>query len=90
MTVRYRAPEPGGLRILPLDTLSAVYHRASGQTHVVAAPVPEMLALLHDRALSAGELLAALRLRYDLPDADEAGVAARLEELAAAGLVERR
>ncbi len=88
MTRRYRAPVAGGLRIVPLDELTAIYHRASGQTHVVAPPVPEMLELLADAPLGAAELLAALQARYDLPDADVAGVAARLEELAAAGLVE--
>ncbi len=89
MHPRYRAPAAGGLRVVPLDTLTAVYHRASGQTHVVAPPVPEMLDLLVDRAITAAQVLAALAERYDLPDADEAAIAARLDELAASGLVER-
>ncbi|MEP9401814.1 HPr-rel-A system PqqD family peptide chaperone [Sphingomonas sp. VNH70] len=88
--MRYRAPGAGGLRVVAFDDLAMVYHRASGQTHVVAPPVPEMLDTLGEQVLSAAELLAALQLRYDLPDADAAAVAARLEELAAIGLVERR
>ena len=88
MGARYRAPTPGHVLTLPLDPLTALYHRASGQTHVVAPPVPEMLALLVD-PLTPGELLAALGERYDLPDGDLAALTARLDELAAIGLVER-
>ncbi len=86
---RYRAPAPDALRILALDDLTAIYHRASGQTHVVAPPVPELLALLAGQALNAGDVLAALAAAYDLPDADEAAVVARLDELVSIGLVER-
>jgi PqqD family protein of HPr-rel-A system len=86
---RYRAPPVASLRIVPLDTLSAIYHRASGQTHVVAPPVPEILELLAGRALTADELLAALAERYDLADADAGALAARLDELVDTGLVER-
>lgn len=89
MPARYRAPPAVSLRIVPLDALSAVYHRASGQTHVVAPPVPEILDLIADRAMRADELLAALAERYDLADADAGGLAARLDELVDTGLVER-
>lgn len=89
MPARYRAPPPAALRVVPLDALSAIYHRASGQTHVVAPPVPEMLAVLADRALTADALLAALAERFDLPDADAAALTARLDELVETGLVER-
>ena len=86
---RYRAPAAEALRIVALDSLSAVYHRASGQTHVVAPPVPELLALLAGRTMTGAEVLTALATAYDLPDGDEAGVVARLDELVATGLVER-
>lgn len=88
MGARYRAPPPEGLCILPLDPLTAIYHRASGQTHVVAPPVPEILALLVDPMMPA-QLLAALAERYDLPDGDLVALTARLDELAAIGLVTR-
>lgn len=88
MGARYRAVPPEHLRILPLDPLTALYHRASGQTHVVAPPVPELLALLTE-AMTAVEALAALAARYDLPDGDLVALTARLDELAAIGLVER-
>lgn len=89
MPARYRAPPPAALRGVALDTLSAVYHRASGQTHVVAPPVPELLDLLAGRAMTADELLAALAERFDLPDGDAAALTARLDELVDTGLVER-
>lgn len=87
---RYRAAPPETLRIVPLDTLTLIYHRTSGITHVVDAPVPEMLEALGADALTADALLARLGDRYDLLDADRAALAARLDELADAGLVERR
>ncbi|MFD1035570.1 HPr-rel-A system PqqD family peptide chaperone [Sphingomonas hankookensis] len=89
MPARYRAPPAVSLRIVPLDALSAVYHRASGQTHIVAPPVPEILELIADQAMTPEELLAALAERFDLPDGDAAGLTARLDELVDTGLVER-
>lgn len=87
--MRYRAPGAGELRIVPLDELIAVYHRASGQTHLVVSPVPELLEALADRWLTAEDLLAALATDYDLPDGDNTALVARLDELAETGLVER-
>lgn len=89
MPARYRAPPPAALRVVALDQLSAVYHRASGQTHVVAPPVPEILDLLANRAMTPEELLAALAERFDLPDGDAAALVARLDELVETKLVER-
>ena len=74
---------------MPLDALTVVYHRASGITHVVDAPVPEMIEALSEEALDADALLALLAERFDLVDADAGALAARLDELAAAGRVER-
>ncbi|NYT39166.1 HPr-rel-A system PqqD family peptide chaperone [Sphingomonas sp. R-74633] len=85
----YRAAPPETLRIVPLDALTLIYHRASGITHVVDAPVPEMLEALAADALSVAQLLARLSERYDLLDADPMALAVRLDELVAAGLVER-
>jgi PqqD family protein of HPr-rel-A system len=85
----YRAAEPATLRIVPLDALTLIYHRASGITHVVDTPVPEILEALGGDALSADALLARLGERFELADADVAALAARLDEMAASGLVER-
>ena len=84
----YRAADPATLRIVPLDELTLIYHRASGITHVVDAPVPEILEALAE-SLSVDALLAKLAAEYDLLDADPAALAMRLDERAAAGLVER-
>lgn len=83
---RYRAP-PDTLVLRPLDDLTAVYHRASGTTHVLASPAPEILAALRED-MSAEALMLVLAVRYDLAEADPAALAARLDELVAAGLVE--
>lgn len=85
----YRAARPETLRVVPLDALTLIYHRASGITHVVDAPVPEMLAALGQDDLSVDQLLARLAEAYDLLDADPLALAVRLDELVQAGLVER-
>ena len=70
---------------MPCETLTLIYHRPSGITHVVAPPVPAMLDAL-DRPLSARGLAAALG-HHD----EEAVqlVAERLDELVETGLVRR-
>ncbi|MEK6636454.1 MAG: HPr-rel-A system PqqD family peptide chaperone [Pseudomonadota bacterium] len=70
-----------------LDGLSAIYHGASGATHVVAEPVPQILEALGGDTLTLAELLARLGADYDLDDDAEAGLSARLDELVALGLV---
>lgn len=85
---RYRAAPAATLRIVPLDVLTLVYHRASGITHVVDSPVPELLEALSDGALTLDETLAGLAAAHDLIDPDPEALAARLDELVAAGLVE--
>lgn len=86
---RYRAADPATLRIVPLDALTLIYHRASGITHIVDAPVPEILAALAGEPMAVEPLLARLAEAYDLADADPMALAARLDELATVGLVER-
>lgn len=86
---RYRAAPAATLRIEPLDALTLIYHRASGITHIVDSPVPELLAALGEGALTLDETLAALVAAHDLADPDTASLAARLDELVEAGLVER-
>jgi PqqD family protein of HPr-rel-A system len=85
--VTFRADPPGGLRIVPLDSLTAVYHRASGQTHVVAEPMPEILATLGVREADLPELIRRLAL-IDTADTREL-LTERLDELIATGLVTR-
>jgi len=90
MATLYRAASPDSLIVAPVDLLTAIYHRASGQTHLMASPAPEILDALAEAPLDAAALLAKLRADYDLVDADPAVLAARLDELVETGLVERR
>jgi PqqD family protein of HPr-rel-A system len=83
----YRVDPPENLRIAPLDSLTAIYHRASGQTHVVAEPVPELLAALGKGACDVATL--AVRLGLGASDQTHAVLAERLDELVATGLVAR-
>ena len=83
----YHADPPEGLRVVALDSLTAIYHRASGQTHIVAEPMPEILAVL-----TAGKCtIATLIQRLGLPEDAEtrALLTARLDELITTGLVVR-
>lgn len=86
---RYRAAAPETLRVVPLDALTLIYHRASGITHIVDSPVPEILDVLAAQPLAEPELMARLSERFELVDADAAALTARLDELVATGLVER-
>ncbi|MDF0488791.1 HPr-rel-A system PqqD family peptide chaperone [Sphingomonas sp. H39-1-10] len=82
----YSAAPADTLRVVPLDAFTAIYHRASGITHLVASPVPEILAALGPDGMTLPALTAQLVERYDLLDADGAALRARLDELVAAGL----
>lgn len=92
MTVEARYRQDGAAAILScvLDDLVLLYHRPSGQTHMVISPVPEILEALEDgAALTVAQLHARLAARYELGGAAEAlpAIAAHLTELAALGLV---
>ncbi|WP_375270776.1 HPr-rel-A system PqqD family peptide chaperone [Sphingomonas sp.] len=86
---RYRAPPADALLIRELDGLVALYHRASGMTHMLASPAPEILAILAEDVAMRDELLARLIQRYDVADAADDLLSARLDELVAVGLVSR-
>lgn len=87
--MRYRAAPAGSLAVAALDQLTAVYHRPSGVTHLVDAPVPELLEVLGEDSADADAVLARLAAAYDLPDADAGALAARLDEMVALGLARR-
>lgn len=85
---RFAAPSSETLIVTPLEGLTALYHRPSGQTHVVAEPVPEILAALAGQALSLDELLSAMGLGDN--DAEvRAGLSGHIAGLMDSGLVER-
>ncbi len=85
----YRAVPVAQLRIVPLDELTLVYHRASGITHVLATPAPEIIDALAGAAMTTQGLLATLSAKFELGDGDVPALEARLDELVAAGLVVR-
>ena len=84
----YGAVPVDRLRIVALDSLTAIYHCASGQTHVVSEPAPQILAAL----MTGDAALPALMERLHLPDTGDtrAVLIERLQELVAAGLIAQR
>ncbi|WP_426255310.1 HPr-rel-A system PqqD family peptide chaperone [Sphingomonas sp. DC2300-3] len=86
--MRYRAAAPDTLLRRELDMLVAVFHRSSGITHLLASPAPEILEVLAARPLDRDGLLARLGEAFELGDGGSDALAARLDELVAAGLVE--
>lgn len=85
---RYIADPAELIRRVELDGLTALFHRPSGMTHILAPPAPQILDALAGRAASLTELAALLEERFQLQGGREA-LAARLGELEAAGLVRR-
>ncbi len=89
---RYRAAEAALLIVEPLDIFTAIFHRPSGITHLLNEPAPQILEVLADAPLDRDALFARLAADYELGDAQGDGMAmlrARLDELEAAGLVDR-
>ncbi|QQV78901.1 HPr-rel-A system PqqD family peptide chaperone [Sphingomonas aliaeris] len=83
----FRSVRAETLRIAFLDDFTLVYHRASGITHLLNAPAPEILAALGEAGMTLDALAGALAVEFDLPDLDVEALSARLDELASAGLV---
>lgn len=82
--------DPGdAIRLVTLDGLSALYHRPSGTTHIVAPPAPEILEALREGPANVADLLNRLRARYDLEERADEAIGIRLIELEQAGLVRR-
>lgn len=88
---RFVADAPADRPEIRLDGFAILYHRPSGMTHVVASPVPEILAAIAGDAADVGDIVKRLSTTHELSgkDALEEIVLARLEELEAAGLVRR-
>lgn len=78
----FRSASPESLRITQLGGLSALFHRPSGQTHIITEPLPEILAALQ-QPMTITDLLAHLGLE----EADRVALDARVAELLAIGLV---
>ncbi len=82
------AAPPDQIRIVSFDGLTAIYHRRSGQTHILSEPLPEILSALGNSPMTRDMLFARLSAdaEIDVCDASEA-LAARIDELEAIGLV---
>lgn len=83
----YIADDLKHVRLAELDGLTALYHRPSGTTHILAPPAPQILAALTTLG-DVGALAARMAETFDLEGGEEA-LAARLSELEAAGLIRR-
>jgi PqqD family protein of HPr-rel-A system len=87
---RYIADPPEATRAVALDGLSAVYHRPSGLTHILAPPAPQILEALAGAPGDAAEIVRRIAADFDVEAEDaESAIDARLAELEAAGLVRR-
>lgn len=90
--LRYRAAAVADLAWVELDELTVVFDRRSGQSHLLAQPLPEMLAAMGDGEWTCADVNARLADQFDLTGEGSLGerVAERLTELVAMGLVEAR
>lgn len=86
----YAAPDPTDFApSVFLDGFTLVYHRPSGQTHMLAEPAPEILSALAQGDADQSEVLRRLARDHGLDSEGnaEAVIAARLAELAELGLI---
>ncbi|ASK87501.1 HPr-rel-A system PqqD family peptide chaperone [Sphingorhabdus sp. SMR4y] len=91
MTQKYRAAPAGDLIWHDLDSMTLLFHRPSGITHMLADPAPAIIAVMGDAPLSTTEITARLSAQFDIESEVDAEniVLARLQELSALGLVSR-
>jgi len=76
-------------RSLMLEGLTLLFHPASGMTHILAPPSPEILAALAEPG-NAEAVLARLSTQFDFAPGEGAeALEARLAELQSSGLVRR-
>lgn len=87
----YRASDPADTAPpVLLDGFTLIYHRPSGQTHLLAEPAPEILAALAEGDADAVEIMKRLAREHGILDSEgdtEAVIAARMAELAELGLI---
>lgn len=90
----YSAISADRLKRVDLGAFEAAYDRQSGITHLLADPAPALLDILGETHIGLDAICRRLQRDYDLVGEGEADlsdiVAARLDELADLGLVERR
>jgi PqqD family protein of HPr-rel-A system len=91
MNQSYRAIASQDVILHPLDSMTLIFQKSSGITHMVADPVPAILEVMAQDVLSADAIAVRLATNYDLEDSGDTTdiVLARLIELRALGLVEQ-
>ena len=85
--MRYRGPAANAWVAVELEPFTALYHRSSGQTHLLVEPAPQIVDALAGEQLTLVELRDRLHTAFDLPDASDEALRARLDELVDAGIV---
>ena len=90
MSQLYQAPNADDLIQHQLDSMTLIFQKASGITHIVADPVPAILEVMNGGKMNAEMIAGKLSARFDVEEgADvEEVVLARLDELHKLGLVE--
>ncbi len=89
-SITYRAEGNGDIIVETLDMITLVYQRRSGITHMVAEPMPQILAAFGDDALTIVELTKLLADQFELGDDSNdivEVITARIQELETLGLV---
>ena len=85
-------PVAGRISSVTLEPLTACFDRLSGQTHLLADPLPQLLDILTDACRTTDACVAAFMVQFDMAetiDAVRTRVAECLGELALLGLVEQ-
>ncbi len=90
METAYRRDEEDAVSACVLDDMVLLYHRRSGQTHMVISPVPEILERMVDgETVTAAAMHDRLARDFDLGEraAAVAEIGSHLDALVALGLV---
>ncbi|APG63818.1 hypothetical protein LPB140_11200 [Sphingorhabdus lutea] len=84
-------PYAKGYKIAPMGEMSAIYHFASGQSHLVASPVPEILDILDGSPCDEKAIFDQLSAIFDVDNDDDLRIliTQQMDELYALGLIER-
>lgn len=91
MSQQYQAANPNDLILHPLDSMSLIFHKPSGITHVVADLVPAILEVMGGGSMVVEDVVIKLSENFDLEEGVDVEkiVLARLIEMSDLGLIER-
>lgn len=86
---RFRAVAQDAVAEGRLEAFRVVYLRASGQTHILSSPMPEIWDALREGEADAGELHSRLAASFEMDGGDAGALDAWLASLEALGLARR-